>query len=82
MEKDVALLMPGQGEERTIHDIPLAPGTTVLEAIRQTGIENPNHFLVEDREGQKFVGGENFYNRAVAGQKYFIVPDEARVGDR
>ena len=79
MEKHISLLVPGQGEEREFHDMPIHPGTTVLDAIRDTGVAAPNHFILEDEDGGKFVQGENLYELAREGQKFFLLPDEARV---
>ncbi len=80
MDKNVAILAPGQGEERILHDVTLRPGTTVLEAVRATGTSNPNHFFLEDEQGDRFVSGQNLYEVAQSGAKYFLVQDQARVG--
>ena len=79
MEKHISLLIPGQGEERQYHDMTIAPGTTVLEAIREAGVGSPNHFILEDQHGNKFVAGQNLYEVATEGDKFFAIPDEARV---
>lgn len=77
--KHISLLVRGRGEEGEFHDMAIAPGTTVLEAIREAGIAAPNHYILEDERGSKFVQGQNLYELVVDGQKLFVLPDEARV---
>jgi hypothetical protein len=80
MEKHISLIVPGRGEEREFHDMAIAPGTTVLEAVREAGVSAPNHFILEDEYGNKLVQGQNLYEMADEGQKFYVLPDEARVG--
>jgi hypothetical protein len=79
MDKHISLLVAGRGEERDYHDMAIGPGTTVLEAIRETGIDAANHYILEDERGTKFVQGQNLYELAMEGQKFYVLPDEARV---
>jgi hypothetical protein len=79
VEKNISILKPGQGEEREIHDMRILPGTTVLEAIRETGVQSPSHWILEDEFGLKLVSGQNLYEAAEEGQKFYALPDEARV---
>ncbi len=82
MDKNITILVPGQGEERELHDMAIRPGNTVLEALRQAGIQHPNQFILEDGSGNQFVAGQNFYDVAQNGEKYYAVQDRARVGAR
>lgn len=82
MEKNIAIIVPGQGEEAVIHDLRIKSGTTVRETIKALGIENPQDFVLELEDKGEYStlhGNENLYERVGDGQKLSLVPDKVVV---
>jgi hypothetical protein len=77
--KHVSLLLPGEGEERVLSRHQIYPTTSVLDLIRETTIEYPNHFVV-DVGGQLYPGGAKVYDAVEEDATVFVIPDQARVG--
>lgn len=82
MEKNIAVIVPGQGEEAVIHDLRVKPGTTVREAIKACGVDTPQDFVLEYGKGDEQVtlqGNDNLYEKVKDGAKLSLVPDKVVV---
>jgi hypothetical protein len=82
MRKDVAVLVPGTGDEREICDLSIQPGTTAAEVLKAMELDPAKFQLQLQREGrfQSLSGSDNIYGAVETGEKLFCVPKDMTVG--
>ena len=71
MRKDVAILVPGTGDEREICDLSIQPGTTAAEVLKAMELDPAKFQLQLQREGQfqPLSGSDNVYGAVEDGEK-------------
>ena len=82
MEKNITVVVPGTGDERTGHDLTIRPGTRAADILKAVGLD-ANRFTLTKKEGDdetRFGNNDNVYRQVEDGEKLFAVPRDMTVG--